>query len=95
MELKHLLRSLNDVKVIGHTELTITGIAADSRKIVSGNLFVAVRGTTVDGHDYIQKAIEKGAAAIVCDLRFLTDQLTHQMEQAGVTMLAVENSAEA
>ncbi|MDR1406536.1 MAG: UDP-N-acetylmuramoyl-L-alanyl-D-glutamate--2,6-diaminopimelate ligase [Tannerella sp.] len=45
----------------------VSGIRSDSRKIESGNIFVAVKGTTVDGHDFISDAIEKGAAAIVCE----------------------------
>jgi UDP-N-acetylmuramoyl-L-alanyl-D-glutamate--2,6-diaminopimelate ligase len=43
----------------------ITGISIDSRLVQPGHLFVALKGSTVDGHDYISKAIEKGAAAIV------------------------------
>lgn len=45
----------------------ISGIQSDSRKVGKGSLFVAVRGTAVDGHAYIGSAIEKGAAAIVCE----------------------------
>jgi UDP-N-acetylmuramoyl-L-alanyl-D-glutamate--2,6-diaminopimelate ligase len=42
-------------------------IQSDSRKVEEGTLFVAVRGTAVDGHSYIESAIEKGAAAVVCE----------------------------
>ena len=45
----------------------IVGIEQDSRKVQSGSLFVAVRGTTVDGHSFIPQVIEAGAAAVVCD----------------------------
>ena len=48
-------------------DLTISGIAIDSRAVKPGYLFVAMKGGTVDGHDYIQKAIENGAAAVVGD----------------------------
>ncbi len=47
------------------SELEITGIQADSRKIKRGNIFVAYKGVEVDGHDFIDQAIEKGAVAIV------------------------------
>ena len=49
------------------TDIEITGIQCDSRLVEKGTLFVAVRGTTVDGHDFIKKAIEQGAVAIVCE----------------------------
>jgi UDP-N-acetylmuramoyl-L-alanyl-D-glutamate--2,6-diaminopimelate ligase len=45
----------------------ISAVVFDSRKVVRGCLFVAVRGTQVDGHDYIQKAIEQGAVAVICE----------------------------
>ena len=45
----------------------ITGVQSDSRLVKPGSLFVAVKGTVVDGHDYIEKAIEQGAVAIVCE----------------------------
>ncbi|HSA99075.1 MAG TPA: UDP-N-acetylmuramoyl-L-alanyl-D-glutamate--2,6-diaminopimelate ligase, partial [Anaerolineales bacterium] len=46
-------------------DIPITGISIDSRAVKPGHLFVALKGGTADGHDYIPKAIEKGAAAIV------------------------------
>lgn len=67
MKLKELISSLPSPLLTGATEKEITGIQADSRLVVAGNLFVAVRGTAVDGHTYIAGAIEKGAAAIVCE----------------------------
>ncbi|HJP88418.1 MAG TPA: UDP-N-acetylmuramoyl-L-alanyl-D-glutamate--2,6-diaminopimelate ligase [Candidatus Limnocylindrales bacterium] len=47
--------------------LELTGIADDSRKVKPGNLFVAVRGLNVDGHDYVAKAVDAGAAAVVVE----------------------------
>ena len=67
MELKELIHPLEVLEVVGNTDVEISGIQSDSRKVEKGFLFVAVRGTTVDGHDYIQSAIGKGAAAIVCE----------------------------
>ena len=42
-------------------------IKTDSRKVVAGDTFVAIKGLTVDGHDFIEKAIENGAVKIVCE----------------------------
>lgn len=51
----------------GTSNLAIASICFDSRKVEIASLFVATRGTQVDGHHYIDKAIEKGAVAIVCE----------------------------
>ena len=67
MKLKDLLTKIKPVEIIGNADIDITGINIDSRKIESGHLFVAMRGTQVDGHQFIPKAIEKGAAAILCE----------------------------
>ncbi|MDB6140089.1 MAG: UDP-N-acetylmuramyl-tripeptide synthetase [Verrucomicrobiaceae bacterium] len=53
--------------VNGDLNTEITGIAYDSRKVKPGFAFVALRGQTVDGHDFIEKAIESGAAAIIAE----------------------------
>ena len=47
--------------------MEITGICFDSRQAAAGNIFIAVKGTRVDGHDFIQDAISKGCTAIVCE----------------------------
>ena len=59
----------NDIAsvITGRTDIPISGLAFDSRKVMPGNLFFAVRGTTSDGHDFIGTAIEKGASAVVCE----------------------------
>lgn len=67
MKLTDILTCVTTCETIGRTDQEITGIQMDSRLIESGDLFVAVKGTQTDGHAYIQKAIEKGAAAIVCE----------------------------
>ena len=67
MILKQLIENNAPLQIVGDCELEVTGIEIDSRRIVAGNAFVAMRGTQVDGHAYIAKAIELGAAVVVCE----------------------------
>ena len=68
MKLKEIISGIHVVETIGDTDKDIQAIHIDSRKIEPGHLFVAVKGTQTDGHVYIDKAIEKGASAIVCEI---------------------------
>ncbi len=74
MKLAQLINVCQPIKIVGDTEIEITGIEIDSRLIKSGNMFIAMRGTQVDGHTYIAKAIELGARAIVCEELPVTTQ---------------------
>ncbi|MEY4038107.1 MAG: hypothetical protein RIR67_417 [Bacteroidota bacterium] len=65
--LKDILYKVAIEAVKGSTEIAIGKIDFDSRKIELNDVFVAIRGTISDGHDFIAKAIELGATAIVCD----------------------------
>ncbi|PRZ25143.1 UDP-N-acetylmuramoyl-L-alanyl-D-glutamate--2,6-diaminopimelate ligase [Flavobacterium granuli] len=65
--LKDILYKVAIEVVHGPTDISIGKIEFDSRKIEKNDVFVAIRGSISDGHDYIQKAIELGAVAIVCD----------------------------
>ena len=67
MKLSELLKYTKPTAVVGDLEAEITGVNIDSRKIESGHLFVAIKGTQTDGHQYIAKAIERGARAILCE----------------------------
>jgi UDP-N-acetylmuramoyl-L-alanyl-D-glutamate--2,6-diaminopimelate ligase len=67
MVLREILYKVNIRSVIGSTSLEITDVQVDSRKITKGSLFIAVKGVAVDGHQFIQSAIESGAVAVVCD----------------------------
>jgi UDP-N-acetylmuramoyl-L-alanyl-D-glutamate--2,6-diaminopimelate ligase len=67
MNLQELITHLHTKQLDGDGRCTVTAIQSDSRKVENGALFVAVKGTTVDGHDYIEAAIDRGAAAIVCE----------------------------
>jgi UDP-N-acetylmuramoyl-L-alanyl-D-glutamate--2,6-diaminopimelate ligase len=65
--LKDILYKVAITEVIGDTSMLISQINFDSRKIASSHLFVATKGVSVDGHNFINKAIELGATAIVCE----------------------------
>ena len=67
MKLENIIESVNVCEIKGNVDKEIAGIQMDSRLVEAGHLFVAVKGTQTDGHAYIEKAIEKGASAIVCE----------------------------
>ncbi|WP_426486294.1 UDP-N-acetylmuramoyl-L-alanyl-D-glutamate--2,6-diaminopimelate ligase [Flavobacterium sp. 2] len=65
--LKDILYKVAIESVTGSTEIGIQKIEFDSRKVEADDVFVAIRGSLSDGHDYIEKAIQLGATAIICD----------------------------
>ena len=65
--LKDILYKVAIESVTGSTDIAIHKIDFDSRKIEENDVFIAIRGTLSDGHDYIEKAIQLGATAIICD----------------------------
>ena len=71
MKLSDIITELKEMgalkSVVGPETPEITGVNIDSRQVAEGNLFVAMRGTQVDGHQYIPKAIAQGAAAVLCE----------------------------
>ena len=67
MKLKELLQGLEILELQADMELDITGVSYDSRLVRPGDLFVAISGFAADGHKYIPMALEKGAAAVLCE----------------------------
>lgn len=67
MKLELLIKDIKPISILGDVTTEITGINIDSRQIEAGHLFIAVRGTQTDGHNYIGKAIEQGAKAVICE----------------------------
>ncbi|MEN9339319.1 MAG: hypothetical protein RIQ62_631 [Bacteroidota bacterium] len=65
--LQHILSNIQPKQIIGNTAVSVSGLSMDSREIKSDYLFMAISGTQVDGHAYIDQAIEKGASVIVCE----------------------------
>lgn len=85
MKLNHLIQHLKLKAVSGDLDKPISRIDFDSRQVQAGSLFVAVRGTLTDGHQYIDKAIAQGAQAIVGETR-----PTHLPPD--ITFIEVDNS---
>lgn len=67
MILRDLIKSIRPIALIGSEEIDIKGVNIDSRHTADGYLFIAIKGTQVDGHRFIFKAIEQGAKAILCE----------------------------
>lgn len=86
--LKDILYKVSLEAVHGSTDVAISKIEFDSRKIELDAVFVAIRGTLSDGHDYIEKAIALGARVIICEA--FPSELT-----AGVTFIQVADTNEA
>src|SRR4030067_3715320 len=86
MELRKLLEGVEIIKITGETLKEIEGISYHSKQIRKGFLFVAIRGMEVDGHQFIEEAIERGAEAVL---------LEEAREISNRTMILVENSRQA
>ena len=67
MKLKELLLGIGVLSQSVPEDLEIREVRYDSRAVEKGDLFVAIRGYATDGHQFIGKALEQGAAAIVCE----------------------------
>ncbi len=67
MKLNELLQNLVVKSVEGSTDIEIAEVDIDSRQVGAGHMFVAIKGTQTDGHQYISKAIGQGAVAILCE----------------------------
>jgi len=86
--LKDILYRVSLEAVVGNTNISVNEIHFDSRKVGLNDVFVAIRGTQSDGHKFIEKAIEQGALAVVCEE--MPENIIN-----GVTYVQVKNSQEA
>ncbi|MHA0855845.1 UDP-N-acetylmuramoyl-L-alanyl-D-glutamate--2,6-diaminopimelate ligase [Paenibacillus sp. CMAA1364] len=67
MRLNELASSLMIKRIMGNGDITVSGLQTNSQKVKEGDLFICLRGHTVDGHQYAQDAMSKGAVALVVD----------------------------
>lgn len=87
-KLKDILYKVRILAIHGNREVNANSITIDSRKVDNGAMFIAIKGEKVDGHDFIQQSIDKGAAIIVCE------ELPALLNDA-VTYIQVKNAHEA
>lgn len=66
MKLGDIIKGVKTVEVHGNLNCDIKGVNIDSRLIEEGHIFIAIKGTQADGHEYIEKAIEKGTKVVIC-----------------------------
>lgn len=86
--LKDILYGVSLTELHGDREREISSLAFDSRRVKKGGLFIAIKGLNVDGHDYIETAIDLGAVAILCE------NLPEKRKKS-ITYVQVDNSAAA
>jgi UDP-N-acetylmuramoyl-L-alanyl-D-glutamate--2,6-diaminopimelate ligase len=88
LTLQDILYKVHLQQVQGATNIEVSAIVIDSRKVIAGSVFVAIKGLQSDGHAYIDKAVSLGAVAIVCEI--MPDKLLDR-----ITYIKVKNSNEA
>ena len=88
MKLSELLKNVKPAAIVGNADVEVADVAIDSRRVGRGSLFVAMRGTQVDGHAFIPKAVEQGAVAVLCE------ELP-EAKADGVTYVAVPSTEDA
>lgn len=86
--LKDLLYGVSLVDCLGSTNLAVSKVSFDSREVIKEGLFIALRGTQVDGHEYIEKAVNLGARSVVCEE-------IPAVQAEGVTYVQVKDSNQA
>ena len=95
MRLDRIIRNTGGIFTAGDSAAAIDAICSDSRKVTRGSLFVAVKGFAFDGHEYISRAIGKGARAIVYENQEAVDFQTSAISLEGVALIKVESSRHA
>lgn len=87
MKLSDLIKNINGAKILGDPQIEITNIYLDSRNVTEGALFIATKGASSDGHNFIESAITNGAKAIICEKT--------PEEREGICYIVTDNSRRA
>ncbi len=89
MKLSEIVKRINVKRIVGNADVDIADVDIDSRRVASGHLFVAIKGTQTDGHQYIAKAVEQGVAAVLCE------QIPDGVATDTATFVVVDSTEEA
>ncbi len=90
MKLSEIIRDIEVKAIDGPVDVEIKDVDIDSRRVADGHLFVAIKGTKTDGHQYIAKAVEQGASAVLCE--HVPDDVRQVAAARGVTFVTVEST---
>lgn len=88
ISLQKILKNIQIIKIIGNTDFDVRSVQFDSRKVEKDDIFIAIKGTRSDGHDFIEKVISAGISVVVCEQ--LPDVLTE-----GITWIKTDNTGKA
>ena len=88
MKLQDLLKNIDVTKIEGENNPDVTGVFTDSRKAISGSVFIALKGVQVDGHQYINNALDLGATIIIHEEKIDTSK-------ESITYVKVKDGADA
>lgn len=88
-QLRDILYKVRLEQVHGITDVAVSSVTFDSRSVTEGSVFIAVKGTQVDGHNFIQQAIDKKAVAVVCE------KMPASIVPDACTIIIVKDSSEA
>jgi UDP-N-acetylmuramoyl-L-alanyl-D-glutamate--2,6-diaminopimelate ligase len=83
MRLLEIIAGIEHVKTFGVTNIEVTGVAYDSRKVEKGNIFICITGFKTDGHSYAKAAVDQGAVALVVE---------RHLPEVDVSQIVVDNS---
>ena len=92
MKLDSIIHDSGCVITSGNGGIEISAICCDSRKVIHGSLFVAVKGFASDGHDYISAAIGKGAVAVVYEDQESAERQMDASGKEGIVMIKAESA---
>ena len=95
MRLDTIIKDSGSVLICGDRNIEISAICCDSRKVIPGSLFVAVKGFASDGHRFIAAAISKGAAAIVFEDAEITEDQINASKQKDIALIKAESARHA
>ena len=65
IQLTELIKNIDDLEIFGSNQIAVNNVSNNSKKIKSGDIYIAIKGSNFDGHDFIDDAIKEGADCIL------------------------------